>query len=139
MELMVDALRITTQWSDQLWYLQRYVSSSSTDDRHRKFPWGLSHLFLIINVLAMLSCSFGVISKKYPDYSVFGLLGVVVAQGQSPPYCIRMKAHDRSRLRTLVRSIILPPKLECSRWITHGPLRLSTEQEEIVRRYSISK
>ena len=43
-------------------------------------------MFLIINVLAMLSCSFGVISKKYPDYSVFGLLGVVVAQGQhSPP------------------------------------------------------
>lgn len=66
-----DALRITTQWSDQLWYLQR----------HRKFPWGLSHLFLLINVVAMLSCSFGVIAKKYPDYSVFGLLGVVVAQG----------------------------------------------------------
>jgi len=66
-----DALRITTQWGDQLWYL----------NRHRKFPWGLSHLFLIINVVAMLSCSFGVIAKKYPDYSVFGLLGVVIAQG----------------------------------------------------------
>jgi hypothetical protein len=39
-------------------------------------------LFLLINVVAMLSCSFGVIAKKYPDYSVFGLLGVVVAQGQ---------------------------------------------------------
>jgi hypothetical protein len=29
----------------------------------------------------MSSCSFGVISKKYPDYAVFGLLGVVIAQG----------------------------------------------------------
>lgn len=31
----------------------------------------------------MASCSFGVISKRYADYSVFGLLGVVVAQGGS--------------------------------------------------------
>ena len=30
----------------------------------------------------MASCSFGVISKRYADYSVFGLLGVVVAQGE---------------------------------------------------------
>ncbi|WWD00617.1 hypothetical protein V866_007552 [Kwoniella sp. B9012] len=66
-----DALRIMTQWSDQLWYLQK----------HRHFPWGLSHLFLLINVFAMLAGSFGVIGKKYPDYSVFCLLGVVVAQG----------------------------------------------------------
>jgi hypothetical protein len=87
----------------------------------------------------MLSCSFGVISKKYPDYSVFGLLGVVVAQGQSPLYCLWRRADDRSRLRTLVRSIILPPKLECSRWITHGPIGLSTEQEEIVCWYPITK
>ncbi|OCF45866.1 hypothetical protein I317_00354 [Kwoniella heveanensis CBS 569] len=66
-----DALRIMTQWSDQLWYLQK----------HRHFPWGLSHLFLLINVVAMLAGSFGVIGKKFPDYSVFCLLGVVVAQG----------------------------------------------------------
>jgi hypothetical protein len=33
--------RILTQWSDQLYYLQR----------HRGFPWGLSHLFLLINVI----------------------------------------------------------------------------------------
>ena len=111
--------------------LLRSLRCNETDDRHRKFPWGLSHLFLIINVLAMLSCSFGVISKKYPDYSVFGLLGVVVAQGQPSPHILEY-ADDRSRLRTSFRSIILPPKLECSRWITHGPLRFSTEQEEIV-------
>lgn len=66
-----DALRILTQWGDQLWYLQK----------HRHFPWGISHLFLLINVVTMLACSFGVISKRFPEYSVFGLLGVVVAQG----------------------------------------------------------
>lgn len=36
-----DALRITTQWTDQLYYLEK----------HRRFPWGLSHLFLSVNVL----------------------------------------------------------------------------------------
>lgn len=66
-----DALRILTQWGDQLWYLQK----------HRHFPWGISHLFLLINVVAMLSGSFGVISKRYPEYSVFCLLGVVASQG----------------------------------------------------------
>jgi hypothetical protein len=29
----------------------------------------------------MLAGSYGVIAKKYPDYSVFALLGVVIAQG----------------------------------------------------------
>lgn len=36
-----DALRIVTQWGDQLYYLQK----------HRGFPWGLSHLFLMTNVI----------------------------------------------------------------------------------------
>ncbi|KXN89141.1 hypothetical protein AN958_06189 [Leucoagaricus sp. SymC.cos] len=66
-----DALRIVTQWGDQLWYLQQ----------HRKFPWGISHLFLIINVLVMLSGSSAVILKRYTEYAVAGLLGVVVIQG----------------------------------------------------------
>jgi len=65
-----DAIRIITQWNDQIWYLQR----------HRRFPWGLSHLFLFVNVITMTACSIGVISKRFPDYSVFGLLGVVIAQ-----------------------------------------------------------
>ncbi len=30
----------------------------------------------------MLGGSFGVIAKKYPDYSIYALLGVVVAQGE---------------------------------------------------------
>jgi len=57
-----DALRIVTQWSDQLWYLQKYVDglghnitdtvgSSCYSSRHRSFPWGVSHVFLMINVL----------------------------------------------------------------------------------------
>jgi hypothetical protein len=54
-----------------------------TTCRHRHFPWGISHLFLLINVVTMVACSFGVIAKRYPEYSVFGLLGVVVAQGGS--------------------------------------------------------
>lgn len=36
-----DALRIMTQWSDQKYYLQR----------HRHFPWGISHIFLFTNVI----------------------------------------------------------------------------------------
>lgn len=44
-----DALRISTQFGDQLYYLQR----------HRGFPWGLSHFFLIANVL--VSCLFYVL------------------------------------------------------------------------------
>jgi len=56
----------------------------------------------MINVLAMLSCSFGVITKRYPDYSVFGLLGVVVAQGQLPIAQAGIKLMIRPRLRTFV-------------------------------------
>jgi len=65
-----DALRIITQWSDQLLYLHDY----------RKIPTGLTHLFLIVNVLAMVSCSTLVIARKYSDYAVAGLIGVVVTQ-----------------------------------------------------------
>ncbi|EGO29437.1 hypothetical protein SERLADRAFT_457175 [Serpula lacrymans var. lacrymans S7.9] len=66
-----DALRIITQWSDQLWYLQNY----------RHFYWGLSHLFLIFNVLTMLVASTAVIMKRYTDNAVLGLLSVVIIQG----------------------------------------------------------
>ncbi|KIY45068.1 SURF4-domain-containing protein [Fistulina hepatica ATCC 64428] len=66
-----DALRIMTQWSDQLWYLQK----------HRRFPWGFSHLFLLLNIVIMLSGSAGVILKRHSEYAVGGLLGVVIVQG----------------------------------------------------------
>ncbi|KAI8954165.1 SURF4 family-domain-containing protein [Xylaria longipes] len=65
-----DALRIITQWSDQLVYLNSY----------RHIPSGLTHLFLIINVMAMVSCSTLVIIRKHSDYAVAGLMGVVVTQ-----------------------------------------------------------
>ncbi|KAK2760783.1 hypothetical protein FQN54_002021 [Arachnomyces sp. PD_36] len=65
-----DALRIITQWNDQLLYLNEF----------RHIPSGLTHLFLILNVMAMTSCSFMVIARKHSDYAVGGLLSVVVLQ-----------------------------------------------------------
>lgn len=43
-------------------------------------PWGITHLFLIFNVIAMTSCSVLVIIRKYSEYAVGGLLAVVVTQ-----------------------------------------------------------
>lgn len=63
-----DAWRIMTQWSDQLWYLERFVYFGfgksvlmlNVYNRHRKFPWGLSHVFLLINVVvSSVTCSIG--------------------------------------------------------------------------------
>ncbi|KIW06881.1 uncharacterized protein PV09_02557 [Verruconis gallopava] len=65
-----DALRIITQWSDQLLYLKEY----------RHIPWGITHLFLIANVITMCVCSTMIITRKHSEYAVFGLLGVVVTQ-----------------------------------------------------------
>ncbi|EEQ28674.1 ER-derived vesicles protein erv29 [Microsporum canis] len=65
-----DSLRIVTQWTPQLEYLNQY----------RHIPWGLTHLFLILNVIVMLSGSVLVIARKHSEYAVAGLLGVVVAQ-----------------------------------------------------------
>jgi len=65
-----DALRILTQWGDQLTYLK--------DFRH--IPWGLTHLFLIFNVITMSVCSTLVIMRRYGEYAVAGLLAVVVVQ-----------------------------------------------------------
>ena len=43
-------------------------------------PTGLTHIFLIINVLAMTSSSFLIIVRKHTEYAVAGLFGVVVTQ-----------------------------------------------------------
>jgi uncharacterized membrane protein YphA (DoxX/SURF4 family) len=43
-------------------------------------PNGITHIFLIINVIAMTTCSVAVIIRKYTDYAVGGLMGVVVTQ-----------------------------------------------------------
>ncbi|KAJ4353375.1 ER-derived vesicles protein erv29 [Didymosphaeria variabile] len=66
-----DALRIITQWTDQLTYLHDY----------RHIPNGLTHIFLIVNVIAMTVCSIMIIARKNSDYGVIGLIGVVVLQG----------------------------------------------------------
>ncbi|KAF7553285.1 hypothetical protein G7046_g7140 [Stylonectria norvegica] len=65
-----DALRIMTQWGDQLLYLHDY----------RHIPNGITHVFLIVNVVAMICCSTLVIIRKYSDYAVAGLMGVVITQ-----------------------------------------------------------
>ncbi|KAF8540529.1 SURF4 family-domain-containing protein [Trichophaea hybrida] len=65
-----DALRIITQWNDQLSYLRDY----------RSIPWGFTHLFLALNVIFMLSGSVMVIARRHSEYAVGGLLGVVVTQ-----------------------------------------------------------
>ncbi|KAG8897026.1 hypothetical protein FRC00_004917 [Tulasnella sp. 408] len=66
-----DALRIVSQWGDQLWYLQK----------HRSFPWGISHLFLLINVVTMLAASGAIIARRYSEIAVGALMGVVIIQG----------------------------------------------------------
>lgn len=65
-----DALRIITQWNDQLLYLK--------DFRH--MPWGITHMFLIFNIITMSTCSVLVILRRYSEYAVSGLLAVVVVQ-----------------------------------------------------------
>ncbi|CAO3595434.1 unnamed protein product [Absidia cylindrospora] len=65
-----DALRITMQWTEQRVFMEQM----------RSFPTGLSHLFLFLNVVVMLGGSFMVIAKRYQEYAVYGLLGVVISQ-----------------------------------------------------------
>ncbi|KAI9728728.1 MAG: hypothetical protein M1828_002834 [Chrysothrix sp. TS-e1954] len=65
-----DALRILTQWSEQLLYLRQ----------HRSIPRGITHLFLLVNVLAMTACSVLIIARKHTPYAVIGLVAVVVTQ-----------------------------------------------------------
>lgn len=43
-------------------------------------PRGITHLFLLSNIIAMAICSTLVIARKYSEYAVAGLLGVVVTQ-----------------------------------------------------------
>lgn len=58
--------------------------SSATDLSHDilcPVPWGITHTFLILNVIAMSVCSFLVITRRHTEIAVAGLLGVVVTQG----------------------------------------------------------
>ncbi|OLL24394.1 Surfeit locus protein 4 [Neolecta irregularis DAH-3] len=65
-----DALRILTQWSDQVHYLQRF----------RGMWWGVTHMFLLLNVTAMFAGSVLVVIRKHSEVAVGALLGVVVSQ-----------------------------------------------------------
>ncbi|KAG1304757.1 hypothetical protein G6F64_008931 [Rhizopus arrhizus] len=65
-----DSLRIIAQWKDQLLFMQEV----------RSFPRGLSHLFLGLNVLVMLSASSLIMAKKHQAYAVYGLMGVIICQ-----------------------------------------------------------
>lgn len=62
-----DSLRIVSQWNDQLYYLQNF----------QHMPWGVSHIFLLVNVVLMLSGSIAAILKKYTTIAA-GSLGLVV-------------------------------------------------------------
>lgn len=119
-----DALRILTQWTDQLVYLHDYrhsklflfdsfgilgvvlfveyelgrykrrtrqdtrASIQKDTRRHRMnqlltphpVPSGITHLFLIVNVVAMFASSLMIIIRKHSEYAVIGLIGVVVTQ-----------------------------------------------------------
>ena len=116
-----DALRILTQWTDQLVYLHDYrhskllflletfgsmgleghiggykrrrIYSSIITERGQDavatwnqlltphpVPSGITHLFLIVNVVAMFASSLMIIIRKHSEYAVMGLIGVVVTQ-----------------------------------------------------------
>lgn len=93
-----DALRIITQWNDQLVYLHDFRKSiahtflppSSSHDTipfltyssssPPPVPSGITHIFLLTNVIAMTICSILVIIRKHSEYAISGLLGVVVTQ-----------------------------------------------------------
>ncbi|KAG5513399.1 hypothetical protein PMAC_001463 [Pneumocystis sp. 'macacae'] len=65
-----DTVRILTQMRGQLYYLQVY----------RHFYRGLSHAFLILNVVAMVVGSAMVVVRKRSEIGVGILFGVVIAQ-----------------------------------------------------------
>lgn len=65
-----DSLRIFYQWDDQVWYLQKY----------RGLYWGFTQIFLILNVIAMLSGSFMAIARKRTSLAVVLLFLVMLSQ-----------------------------------------------------------
>lgn len=102
-----DSLRMITQWNDQLLYLRDYRKSKLTprlrsspagcavaprmETVKRKnitnpslsvlVPWGITHTFLLVNMIAMSVCSVLVIARKHTEFAVAGLLAVVITQG----------------------------------------------------------
>ncbi|KAJ1930432.1 ER-derived vesicles protein erv29 [Tieghemiomyces parasiticus] len=65
-----DSVRLVVQWHSQVYYMQQY----------RGFPYGLSHLFLLVNIMLMVGCSGLAIARKHTEAAVGGLFLVVVSQ-----------------------------------------------------------
>jgi len=65
-----DAIRILTQWSEQLLYLREY----------RHMPTGLNHIFLLVNIITMSVASVYVIARRKTMYASIALAAVVVIQ-----------------------------------------------------------
>lgn len=65
-----DTVRILTQMRGQLYYLHAY----------RHFYRGLSHAFLILNVIAMSIGSIMVVIRKKSEIAVGILFGVIISQ-----------------------------------------------------------
>ncbi len=74
--------RLSSQYAPPLHSLTWHPGSGLGDADRTRFavPNGLTHLFLIVNVIAMASCSTLVIIRKFSEYAVCGLMGVVVTQ-----------------------------------------------------------
>ncbi|GMM33419.1 Erv29 protein [Saccharomycopsis crataegensis] len=66
-----DAIRIVSQWSDQVFYLNTY----------RHIPYFIVVSFLFVNVVVMAIASTMLIGRKRPDISTCVLIGVVLSQG----------------------------------------------------------
>jgi uncharacterized membrane protein YphA (DoxX/SURF4 family) len=60
--------------------LESLLSKSNTRTNAHTVPRGITHLFLIANVIAMTVSSIAIIIRKHSEYAVMGLVGVVVTQ-----------------------------------------------------------
>jgi hypothetical protein len=65
-----DTLRILSQWSDQVYYLENYQGMAAF----------IAHAFLYVNCLFMAVGSFGVVAKKFPTVAISLLSAVVILQ-----------------------------------------------------------
>ncbi|KAG5363823.1 ER-derived vesicles protein [Yarrowia sp. B02] len=65
-----DALRILTQWSDQVYYITNF----------KHIPKFITVIFLLLNVVAMIAGSFMVTAKKRIEVGCGLLVGVIVTQ-----------------------------------------------------------
>jgi len=70
LNFLEGALRITSQWDDQVWYLEQF----------RYFPWWISRLFLAATVVTVLASCTGILLERSTEWAVAALTGVTVLQ-----------------------------------------------------------